>query len=308
MKCVGPISNEVSGGTVSATKEEATNRCIRINANQTEHDLVACSLCRSYEFSILSVDGFNDKTVIVCDQCEIEFHIGCLRAHRKRNLKELPPGGWFCSSKCWQLNRDVKVLVVLGSQKVPDSLMGNYATNCDAEWRIVRGKHTTEENNLLLNEAAKIFDVGFNPIIDTRTKKDMIKAMTYGTEIAGSDFAGVHCFILTIGPKVVTAGLFRVLGHDVAELPIVATGQQYQGQGHFKVFFRCFERLLSQLNVKKLVVPAAEEVIAMWCNKFGLRKVTPIEQNEYMQKHTSMVAFTGTSLLEKEVPEGQRLL
>ncbi|XP_076947026.1 uncharacterized protein LOC143618827 [Bidens hawaiensis] len=94
-----------------------------------------------------------------------EFHIGWLRAHGKRDLKELPPAKWFCSDECMELNTDVKVLVALGAQKVPDTLMGNYATNCDAEWRIVRGKHTTEENSLLLDEAAKIFYVGFNPMV-----------------------------------------------------------------------------------------------------------------------------------------------
>ncbi|KAJ0476673.1 putative histone acetyltransferase chromatin regulator PHD family [Helianthus annuus] len=294
--------NDVAGLTVSGLNpiEEVEKRCIRIIDNPNKHDLVACSLCRSYEFS---VDGFNDQTVIVCDQCELEFHIGCLREHYKANLKALPPGSWFCSVECGRLSYVIKVLVTRGAQKVPDTLVDT-VTNLDVKWVVVHGKHASEEDKSLLAEAADIFHDGFNPIVDSVTGKDFIESMTYGKSIDASDFAGVHCAMLTTGSKVVTAGLFRVFGHDIVELPIVATSQTYQGKGYFKLFFTCFEKLLSFLMIKKLVVPAAEDTKAMWTNKFGFRRVTASEQSEYRKKQTSMVAFTGTSLLEKAVPEG----
>ncbi|KAI3687860.1 hypothetical protein L1987_81563 [Smallanthus sonchifolius] len=302
MKCLGSISNDVVSAISGINQlEDVVKRCIRIVDNTNKHDLVACSLCRSYDFC---EDGFNDQTVIVCDQCELEFHIGCLREHYIANLKALPPGSWFCSVECGRLNYAVKVLVSCGAQKVPDSLVGNI-TDLDVKWIIVHGKHASEENKLLLAEAAEIFHDGFSPIIDLVTEKDFIEEMTYGKTIDASDFAGVHCAILTTGSKVVTAGLFRIFGHEIVELPIVATSQRYQKKGYFKLFFTCFEKLLSFLKIKKLVVPAAEEAKAMWTNKFGFRKVTPIEQSEYRQKQTSMVAFSGTCLLEKKVSKGK---
>ncbi|KAK1429439.1 hypothetical protein QVD17_11648 [Tagetes erecta] len=45
--------------------------------------------------------------------------------------------------------------------------------------------------------------------------------------------------------------------------------------GFFQVFLVCFERLLSNLKIKKLVIPAADDAIPMWTNKFGFKKVPP---------------------------------
>ena len=42
--------------------------------------------------------GFTDLTVILCDQCEREFHVGCLRQHMGINLEELPEGELFFSA------------------------------------------------------------------------------------------------------------------------------------------------------------------------------------------------------------------
>ncbi|KAL8216954.1 hypothetical protein R6Q57_023791 [Mikania cordata] len=283
MKCLGSIFKYVVGGTVSGINpiEEVVNRCVRIIENSNKHDLVACVLCRSYDFN---EDGFSDQTVIVCDQCELEFHIGCLREHYLANLKALPPGSWFCSVECGRLNYVIKVLVTCGAQKVPDSLVDNI-TNLDVKWIIIHGKYASEENKLLLAEAVEIFHDGFNPIIDLQSGKDFIDAMTYGKSIEASDFAGVHSAILTTNSKVVTAGLFRVFGHEIVELPIVATSRPHQGKGYFKLFFTCFEKLLSFLKIKKLVIPAAEEAKAMWINKFGFKKVTPMERSIVNLKH-----------------------
>lgn len=78
-----------------------------------------------------------------------------------------------------------------------------------------------------------------------------------------------------------------------------------------------------------MVIPAAEDVESMWIRKFGFEKVTQalvlffllssfliliimlqityiiyyicLQRREYRQKLTSIVAFEGTCLLEKEV-------
>lgn len=43
----------------------------------------SCVLCHHHEFDKA---GFSDRTVIICDQCEREYHIGCLREHGMENL------------------------------------------------------------------------------------------------------------------------------------------------------------------------------------------------------------------------------
>jgi len=48
-----------------------------------------CVLCNSPDFL---KGGFGDRTMIICDQCEREFHIGCLAEHGRAKLTELPDG------------------------------------------------------------------------------------------------------------------------------------------------------------------------------------------------------------------------
>ncbi|RZB46567.1 hypothetical protein D0Y65_050551 [Glycine soja] len=73
---------------------------------------------------------------------------------------------------------------------------------------------------------------------------------------------------------VVSAGLFRIFGRNVAELPLVATSRAHQEKGYFEVLFSCIERLLSSLNVEKLVLPAARDAESIWTKKLGFQKMS----------------------------------
>lgn len=48
-------------------------------------------------------------------------------------------------------------------------------------------------------------------------------------------------------------------------------------QGYFQTLFTCIEKLLGFLNVKNLVLPAAEEVGSIWKNKFGFGAISQEE-------------------------------
>ncbi|KAJ0497492.1 putative histone acetyltransferase chromatin regulator PHD family [Helianthus annuus] len=312
IKHLVPKGNTAKDGNVSEAvpNEQNAKQCVQID---NPFDQVACVLCRSCDFS---ADGFNDLTSIVCDQCEKEYHIGCLKRDKNIVLKELPTGDWFCSSDCHSLHRFIKLLVEYGPLKVRDSDMRFVKKNVqgsdvdglkyiDARWYVFSGKDACERDKLLLEQAVAIYHVCFNPIIDSHTQKDFIPAMAYGMQMGSSNFSGVYSALLTINSKVITAGMFRVFGREFVELPIVATSQPYQGKGYFQVFLSCFEELLSHLRVKKLVIPAARDAKGMWMKKFGFRRVPPKELAKYRQTQTSMVAFQGTTLLQRDVPQGR---
>lgn len=104
---------------------------------------------------------------------------------------------------------------------------------------------------------------------------------------------------------VVSAAIVRVFGEEVAELPLVATRSDCQGkvgllmepnrislfllsfcflhrsmiynflllQGYFQALFACIEDLLSSLNIKDLVLPAADEAESLWKTRFGFEKL-----------------------------------
>ncbi|GMY24988.1 increased dna methylation 1 [Fagus crenata] len=103
--------------------------------------------------------------------------------------------------------------------------------------------------------------------------------------------------------SVVSAGILRVFGREVAELPLVATSNGHHGKGYFQILFSCNERLLAFLNVKNLVLPAAEEAVAIWTDKFGFKKMKPNQLIKYRRSCCQMVNFKGTSMLQKMVPQ-----
>ena len=125
---------------------------------------------------------------------------------------------------------------------------------------------------------------------------------SYRRNIRGQEFGGMYCAVLMVNSYVVSVGMLRIFGKDIAELPLVATTNKDHGKGYFQTLFSCIERLLSFLNVKNLVLPAAEEAESIWTNKFGFSKMIPDQLNSYRKNCHQMVTFKGTNMLHKTVP------
>ncbi|RZC77214.1 hypothetical protein C5167_001356 [Papaver somniferum] len=290
--------------------EQITKRCIRI-AETTEPEVGGrCSLCRSTGFS---KSEFGPRTVIICDQCQKEYHVGCLKDHKMADLQELPKGDWFCCTDCNRIHTALQKLIVRGSERLPDSLLVvvkekleekglNIDGDLDVRWRLLSGKTTSPDSRSLLSKALAIFHDRFDPIVDATTGRDVIPAMIYGRNNKVQDYGGMYCAVLTINSSVVTAGILRIFGQEVAELPLVATSSDHQGQGYFQSLFCCLERLLGFLKVKYLVLPSAGEAESIWTDRFGFEKVGDDKLKEY-KKDYQMAIFQGTSVLQKAVPK-----
>ncbi|KAK7341920.1 hypothetical protein VNO80_24861 [Phaseolus coccineus] len=287
--------------------EKINQRCIRI---VKEFELGGCALCRDQDFST----SFGPRTVIICDQCEKEYHIGCLKDHNMQNIEELPEGDWFCSSDCEHINTTLVNLVARGEENLPNPLLSlikkkyndkglEFGLDIDIKWRLLNWKvGKSEETRQLLSKVVAIFHERFNPIVHTTTGTDYIPTMLFGRNIKGEDFSGMYCMLLTVNEVVVSAGVFRVFGSELAELPLVATVTDFQGQGYFQSLFSCIQGLLGSLKVKKFVLPAAAEAESIWTGKFGFTKLEKDEINNYW-KYYHMMIFQGTSLLHKQIPQ-----
>ncbi|KAK9158709.1 hypothetical protein Scep_005283 [Stephania cephalantha] len=310
-KSCGYNANAKAAGRVDGVDpiEQITKRCIRI-VQTTETEIGGCVLCRSHGFC---KSGFGPRTVILCDQCEKEFHVGCLKEHNMADLKELPQEKWFCSVDCKRIHTVLQKCVVSGPEKLPDALSsvikkkheGNDGVDnadLDVRWCLISGKIASPESKVLLAKAVAIFHDRFDPINDATSGRDLIPSMVYGRNIRDQDFEGMYCAILTVNSSVVSAGLLRVFGHEVAELPLVATSADNQGKGYFQSLFSCIERLLAFLNVTTLVLPAAEEAESIWSTKFTFQKMDEEQLSKY-RKNFQLVSFQGTSMLQKAVPK-----
>ncbi|XP_009796874.1 uncharacterized protein LOC107831397 isoform X2 [Nicotiana tabacum] len=310
-KFVERNENALAAGRVSGTDpiEQITKRCIRIVKNAEEAEFIACVLCRGYDFS---KSGFGPRTVILCDQCEKEYHVGCLKRSKIADLKELPKGKWFCSKNCNKIYSALQSLLTSGEERLPDSCLDAIRVKekenrlaavgeLDVRWRLLSGRICSRETRRLLAEAVSIFHDCFDPIVDSVTGRDFIPSMVYGRNIRGQDFGGMYCAILTVNSTVVSAGILRIFGQDRAELPIVATRVGSQGKGYFQLLFSCIEKLLSFLGVRSFVLPAAVEAMSIWTEKFGFQELTPDQLVRYRRTCWQMISFKGTSMLEKSV-------
>ncbi|KAH9660464.1 PHD-type domain-containing protein [Citrus sinensis] len=290
---------------------QMVSRCIRI-VQTPDTELGGCVLCRGRDFC---KSRFGRRTVILCDQCEREYHVGCLKDHGMEDLQELPKGKWLCCADCKRINLALQKLVDRGEEKLPETSLdvikkkheesgSDNAVDFDVRWRVLRGKKVdaSDGTRALLSKAVSIFHDRFDPIIESASKLDLIPAMVYGRSHRGQDYHGMYCAILTVNQVVVSAGIFRIFGQELAELPLVATSNDCQGQGYFQSLFCCIEKLLGFLNVKTLVLPSASEAQAIWTNKFGFSMMTEEEQNKYRNDYPLMI-FQGTSMLQKPVPK-----
>ncbi|KAH9734585.1 PHD-type domain-containing protein [Citrus sinensis] len=284
-------ANAVEAGRVSGVDsvEQITKRCIRIVKN-LEAELSGCLLCRGCDFS---KSGFGPRTILLCDQ-------------------ELPKGKWFCCMDCSRINSVLQNLLVQEAEKLPEfhlNAIKKYAGNSletvsdiDVRWQLLSGKAATPETRLLLSQAVAIFHDCFDPIVDSISGRDLIPSMVYGRNLRGQEFGGMYCAILTVNSSVVSAGILRVFGQEVAELPLVATSKINHGKGYFQLLFSCIEKLLSFLRVKSIVLPAAEEAESIWTDKFGFKKIDPELLSIYRKRCSQLVTFKGTSMLQKRVP------
>ncbi|XP_047981632.1 uncharacterized protein LOC125222838 [Salvia hispanica] len=307
-------ANAVAAGRVSIIDdpiEQITNRCIRTVKNPEEAEVIACVICRGYDFS---KSGFGPRTVILCDQCEKEYHVGCLKKCKLADLKELPKGKWFCSGNCKWIYSALQNVLNAGSEKLPDSTLdiirkkltdesSVFDTDLDVRWRLLNGKSSSRETRVLLSQAVAIFHDCFDPIVDSETGRDFIPSLVYGRNIRGLDFSGIYCAILTVNSTVVSAGMLRFFGEEIAELPLAATRIGHQRKGYFQLLYSCIEKLLAFLNVKSFILPATDEAKSIWTEKFGFNKIPDEKLLNYRKFCWQMISFKGTSMLEKPVPK-----
>ncbi|KAK7393299.1 hypothetical protein VNO78_21851 [Psophocarpus tetragonolobus] len=300
--------DNVGNGRESSIVRPIMIRLTRVDKTP-EFEMGGCVVCREHDFS--AGNCFDERTVIICDQCEKEYHVGCLRNIGLCELEELPKDKWFCCDDCNRIYVALQNSVSAGADIIPTLLseliirkheekgLCTYEVMNNIQWRILSGKSRYPEHLPLLSQAAAIFRECFDPIVAV-SGRDLIPVMVYGRNISGQEFGGMYCIVLTVNSLVVSAGLLRIFGCNVAELPLVATSRAHQGKGYFQVLFSCIERLLSSLNVEKLVLPAAGDAKSIWTKKLGFRKMSEDQLSKYLRE-VQLTLFNKTSMLEKTV-------
>ncbi|XP_020581089.1 uncharacterized protein LOC110025141 [Phalaenopsis equestris] len=264
-KCLAKNDNTIAAGRVAGVDpvEQIIKRSICI-APTTENDAGVCALCRQHDFSRF---GFDRRTVIICDQCEIEYHVGCLKDHGMADLQVLPKGEWFCRPDCSRIHAVLHDLLRQGAEVLDANIIKkkldekglNIDAAADVRWRLLGDKSDSTDSKVLLSQAISLF-------------------------------RSYH--------------LFTIFLPFFFSFPVKQT--DFFLQGYFQSLFSCIESLLKSLEVKHFVLPAADDAESMWTKKFGFAKLTPAQLREYA-KGARPIIFQGTSILHKLLISHQEL-
>ena len=81
--------------------------------------------------------------------------------------------------------------------------------------------------------------------------------------------ANFRVLVLRKGGAVVAAAAVRAHGSLLAEVPYVATRQDYRREGNCRRLMRALEGLLHGVGVRWVALPAVEATAGMWTRSFG---------------------------------------
>mmetsp|Transcript_13830 Transcript_13830/g.39159 ORF Transcript_13830/g.39159 Transcript_13830/m.39159 type:complete len:924 (+) Transcript_13830:273-3044(+) len=280
---------------LSAMRGRSTGRAGVTADDQEEAEgevLGGCCICNMTDFTL---DKFDDRTIIICDQCELEHHVGCLREHGRCDLKALPEGDWLCSKGC----RTVHAVLAAQVEKGPISIPSD---GLPMTWQILRS-NKEQSGPGELKVVQEILQQSFDPIMELTTNTDLLPVMVASGTFREWDYSGMHCLLLMMDGVPVVAGIFRVFGQRMAELPLIATHKEYRRQGLARKLLDAFVSVLSEAGVGRLCLPAARETVSTWQEGFGFIPMEPKDM-EWAASELRMLRFPGTEGLQLEVIPG----
>lgn len=255
-----------------------------------------CGICGDNKFKS-NVQEPKDSCFLSCDQCELNYHIGCLRNKGVVKLKRKDPkDSWFCCNKCEDIF--IGLQNMLGKSVVvgPDNLTWTLckfmkSDSCDVE--APTGKHRK------LGRAVEVIHECFEPATETYTGRDIAEDVVFSREcnLNRLNFRGFYTVLLERNDELITVANVRVFGDKVAEIPLVGTRFLFRRLGMCKILMDELEKQLMKLGVERLVLPAVPSMLDTWINGFGFSKLTDAEKMQYLDR--TFLDFPGTIKCQK---------
>ncbi|KAK1677686.1 hypothetical protein QYE76_038534 [Lolium multiflorum] len=221
-------------------------------------------------------------------------HVSCIRS-KGDQLECCPEGPWLCSQKCSNIFQRLQGLV---GRSVPTSVEG-------LSFTLFRSSKLPEEEAMAAEEHGKLrmaFDVlheCFVTLIEPKTQSDLSHDIVFNREswLRRLNFRGFNVVGIEKGGELITVGTLRVYGDKVAELPLVGTRFAHRRRGMCHLLMNNLEKLLGELGVERLVLPAVPELLQTWTESFGFQVMSQSDKLE-IAEHT-ILCFQGTTMCHK---------
>ncbi|XP_061364383.1 increased DNA methylation 1-like [Gastrolobium bilobum] len=246
-----------------------------------------CKICNRPKYGEDCADNV-DYSILVCDQCEHKYHIGCLKTRGlTSNLENHPNKNWFCNAHCenifFSLQKLIGKPILVGADNLTLILLKTLKSDN-------HGDLTSEDLERMsqieskLSVALRVFHECFDPLIDALTGRDIISDVIFsrGSELNGSNFRGFYTVILERNDQVISAATIRIYGQKVAELPFVATRRKFQRLGMCSILMNELEKQLTHLGIERMILPSSPSVIDTWTNSFGFARMTDLDKFQFL--------------------------
>eukprot|EP00216_Chloropicon_sp_CCMP2111_P006696 CAMPEP_0198236530 /NCGR_PEP_ID=MMETSP1446-20131203/2400_1 /TAXON_ID=1461542 ORGANISM="Unidentified sp, Strain CCMP2111" /NCGR_SAMPLE_ID=MMETSP1446 /ASSEMBLY_ACC=CAM_ASM_001112 /LENGTH=586 /DNA_ID=CAMNT_0043918301 /DNA_START=118 /DNA_END=1878 /DNA_ORIENTATION=+ len=251
-----------------------------------------CMLCDKSNFQ--NGKQFDKNTMLICDQCERECHVGCIERRDSVTFKAKPKGTWFCSETCSSMHSSLRDLCARGRMSMVEGSPFSF--------QVLHGNDKAQqdpERKKLFKRCISIIEECFLPMKDAATQRNLLPLIVQAKHVPPHDFRGFHVFALFFEGEVVCIATVRIFGTRCAEMPFIATPFKARQMGMARRLIHYIEHCLFTLGVEKLVLPALGEIRAMWENQFQFRRVEVEERKKTLCFR--ILCFPGCTLLEKTI-------
>ncbi|XP_059664720.1 increased DNA methylation 1-like isoform X2 [Cornus florida] len=194
-----------------------------------------CGICGQSRFN-RDTEKFLDNSVLNCDQCEHQYHVGCLRKRGLIKLERYPKGNWFCNRTCEQIFLGLcKLLgkpVPVGEDDFTWSLLK--CTKCDGDHDASDDEAFTESYSKL-NVALCVMHECFEPIKESHTRRDLVEDIIFSrwSELNRLNCRGFYTIILERNDELITVA---------TDLPLIGTRFRYCRLGMCQILMNELER------------------------------------------------------------------
>ncbi|GAB2246343.1 hypothetical protein Droror1_Dr00001836 [Drosera rotundifolia] len=253
-----------------------------------------CPSCRCGLCGLRNPTG-DEVFTDICYQCSYQYHFKCLNK-AGNGLSDDKHSDKFCGRNCFEICARLHGLVQSSN---PTSVEG-------LTWTLARSRRN--DCNLYddrvhpciqLSQISNALHECFEPIIEPITGRDLVSDVVYNSwsKFKRLDFHGFYLMALLKDQEVTCAATVRIHGHKVAEMPLIATPFKYRRKGMCRLLVHELEKMLIDLGIKRLVLPAIPQLSETWVSSFDFKEMP----DELMQELCGFpfLIFQGTKLFQK---------